>query len=118
VFAGGGNGRRSPNEFSITEPSSNYREFFCRVADGRKMITFTIPVLTEAGRFEVAERLVSLTYVENIFATNAPTIEATNGTFFVQNTETEVYGVFFCAGAGLDVTNGKFRVAVPRGLRD
>jgi hypothetical protein len=94
VFAGGGNGRRSPNEFSITEPSQNYRELFCRVVDGRKVITFTIPVLTDAVRYEVAERLASLTYVENILATNAPTIEATNGTFLCRTRKLK-FMVFF-----------------------
>lgn len=118
-FVSSADNPHSPNIFQVTEPSPLYREVYCRVVDGAQVITFTLPVVTEQVRYEVAQGFASLTYTENVFATNATTLNATGGTFFVQSDRNEVYGVFSASasGAGLEVKEGRFRIELPRELR-
>jgi hypothetical protein len=117
-FKSTGNGRNSPNLFEVTAPSDFYRTVTCRGVDGAGVIHISLPVLTEQVRYEIATGLAAISYSPDVFATNAAIITATNGTVFVQSDGREVYGVFTCEGPGLEIKEGRFRVQLPRGLRD
>lgn len=112
-FVSSGTGAHSPNVFEITSPTSFYREVFCRVVDGARVITFTLPVVTGQTRYEVSQGLATLSYTEDVFAPSPQTIAATSGTFWVQTVGNEIYGIFSCSGPGLEVKDGKFRVQIP-----
>jgi hypothetical protein len=116
-FKSRGDGRHSANEFEVNAPDSLYWEVSCRAVDGERVITFTLPVLTDEVRYEVAQGLAGLTYTEDAFAPDAVAVNATSGTFFVQRDRDEVYGVFSAAGPGFEITNGRFRIKLPRALR-
>ena len=116
-FTSGGNGRSSPNIFQVTAPTQRYLEVNCRVVDRDEVINFSLPVLSEQVRYEIADGLVSLSYNPAIFETNV-TLVATNGTFFVQAVEKEIYGIFSCEGPGFEMKDGRFRIEIPRGLRE
>jgi hypothetical protein len=117
-FKSGGDGRHSPNSFDVTAPDPLYREIFCRVVDGKRVITFTLPVVTSQVRYEISQGLAALTYTEDAFAPDAVAVSATSGTFFVQSDRDEVYGEFTAIGPDFAVTNGRFRVKLPRELRN
>jgi hypothetical protein len=116
-FSSTANGRNSPNIFEVTAPTSFYRAVDCRAVDGVRVIHFHLPVVTEQVRYEVAQGLATISYTPDIFATNAQTMTATSGTFFVQSDRNEVYGVFSCAGPGFEIKDGRFRIELPRALR-
>ena len=116
-FKSGGNRRNSPNIFEVTAPTQRYLEVNCRVVDRDEVINFSLPVLTELVRYEIADGLVSLSYNPAVFGTNV-TLVATNGTFFVQAVEKEIYGIFSCEGPGFEMKDGRFRIEIPRGLRE
>jgi hypothetical protein len=117
-FKSAGDGRHSPNTFDVTAPDPLYREIFCRVVDGKRVITFTLPVVTSQVRYEISEGLAALTYTEDAFAADAVSVSATSGTFFVQSDRDEVYGEFTAIGPDFTVANGRFRVKLPRDLRN
>jgi hypothetical protein len=117
-FTSGGNGRHSPNIFDVTAPSPLYLAVTCRVVDKTGVINFSLPVVTEQVRYEVAQGLASLAYTSDVFATNSAAVAATNGTFFVQIDKKEIYGIFSCAGPGFEIKDGRFRIDLPRALRD
>jgi hypothetical protein len=116
-FVSAATSAHSPNEFHVSAPSPLYREVSCRVIDGSKVIAFVLPIVTKQVRYEVTQRLASLTYTENVFAPDAMALNATSGTFFVQSDRNEIYGVFSAAGPGLEVKNGRFRIELSRELR-
>jgi len=116
-FASAGDGAHSPNLFEVTAPDPFYWTLFCRAVDTERVITFTLPVITDEVRYEVAQGLVTLTYTKDVFAPDALAVPATNGTFFVQRDRNEVYGVFTARGPGFEVTNGRFRIKLPAELR-
>lgn len=118
-FASTGDGPHSPNIFEVTAPGGLYYAVACRVVDGTKVINFTLPVVTDLVRYEVAQGFAALTYTPDVFSTNVVTKTATNGTFFVQRDARgrEIFGVFSCAGPGLDVKDARFRIEIPRALR-
>lgn len=116
-FASAGEGAHSSNLFGVTSPAGLYLSVICRLVDGAQVINFTLPVITSQGRYEVAQGLATLTYTPDAFVTNALTVAATNGTFFVQRDRHEVYGLFSCAGPGFELKDGKFRIELPRALR-
>lgn len=116
-FTSGGNGRHSPNIFEVTAPTPRYLAVNCRVVDRDEVINFTIPVLTDQVRYEVAQGLVTLSYNPAVFGTDV-TLVATNGTFFVQAVEKEIYGIFSCEGPGFAMKEGRFRIEIPRALRE
>lgn len=116
-FASAGDGAHSSNLFDVTSPGGLYLSVICRLVDGAQVINFTLPVITSEGRYEVAQGLAALTYTPDAFVTNALTVTATNGTFFVQKDRHEVYGLFSCTGQGFDLKEGKFRIELPRMLR-
>ncbi len=116
-FTSGGNGRHSPNIFEVASPGTGYLVVNCRVVDRDEVINFSLPVLTDQVRYEVAQGLVTLTYNPAVFGTNV-TLVATNGTFFVQAVEKEIYGMFSCEGAGFAMKEGRFRIEIPRALRE
>lgn len=118
AFSSAGDGAHSPNLFSVTAPSPLYREVLCRVVDGERMISFTLPVMTRENRYTVASGLATVTYDENVFRTDESTVQAVDGIFFMQASRTEIFGVFACTGPGLDITNGRVRIALPRELRN
>jgi hypothetical protein len=111
-FASSGTGAHSPNVFQVTSPTSLYREVFCRVVDGSRVITFALPVVTGQARYEVSQGLATLTYTADVFAPEPETVAATSGTFWVQAVGNEIYGIFSCSGPGLEVKDGKFRVPI------
>jgi hypothetical protein len=117
-FKSAGDGRHSPNSFDVTAPDPLYREIVCRVVDGKRVITFTLPVVTSQVRYEISQGLAALTYTEDAFAPDAVAVSATSGTFFVQSDRNEVYGEFTAIGPDFAVTNGRFRVKLPRELRN
>jgi hypothetical protein len=117
-FKSAGDGRHSPNTFEVTAPDPLYREIFCRVVDGKRVITFALPVMTSQVRYEISQGLAALTYTEDAFAPDAMAVSATSGTFFVQSDRDEVYGEFTATGPDFTVTNGRFRVKLPRELRN
>ena len=112
-------GAHSPNAFNVSAPGGLYYEVSGLVVDGSMVINFSLPIVTDQVRYEVASGLAALTYTPDVFATNAVRLAATNGTFFVQSDSRgrEIYGVFSCAGPGLEVKDGRFRIEIPRGLR-
>ena len=116
-FASAGDGAHSSNLFGVTSPAGLYLSVICRLVDGAQVINFTLPVITSEGRYEVAQGLATLTYTPDAFVTNALTVAATNGTFFVQRDRHEVYGLFSCVGPGFELKDGKFRIELPRALR-
>jgi hypothetical protein len=116
-FTGTGDGRHSPNEFKVTEPGPRYRSVSCRVVDGEKVIQFTLPVVTDQIRYEIAQGVATLSYTPNVFATNAMSSAATSGTFFVQSDRNEIYGLFSGTGPGFEIKSGRFRIEIPRALR-
>jgi len=115
-FASAGDNRRSPNNLDVSAPNPLYLSVSCRVLSGSRVINFTLPVVTDAVRYEVAQGLATLTYAGDIF-TNTPAVTATNGTFYVQRNKKEIYGVFSAEGPGLQITDGRFRIKLPRELR-
>jgi len=115
-FASTGDGAHSPNLFDVTAPGK-YLAVNCRVVDREKVITFTLPVVTDQLRYDIAQGLASLSYTPDIFASNATPMNATSGTFIVQTNRNEIYGLFSCAGNGFQVTDGRFRIGIPSGLR-
>ena len=115
-FASAGNGPHSPNLFEVTA-GPRYFAVNCRVVDGERVISFTLPVVTDQLRYDVAQGLATLTYTANIFATNAVVMPATSGTFIVQSDRNEIFGLFSGAGPGFEVKSGRFRVEMPRALR-
>lgn len=117
-FKSAGDGRHSPNSFEVTAPDPFYREVFCRVVDGKRVITFTLPIVTSQVRYEISQGLAALTYTEDAFAPDAVAVSATSGTFFVQSDRNEIYGEFTASGPEFEVTNGKFRVKLPRELQN
>jgi hypothetical protein len=118
-FVSSGDTARSPNIFQVTAPDPLYREVFCRAVDGSSVMTFSLPVVTEQVRYEVAQGLAVLTYTPDVFPRDVAllVLNATNGTFFVQSDRNEVYGVFSAAGPGLEIRDGRFRIELPRELR-
>jgi hypothetical protein len=116
-FVSSGGDRHSPNIFEVTAPTSLYRAVTCRAVDGERVINFNLPVVTDQVRYEVAQGLAGASYSPDVFATNAMTLTATSGTFFVQSERNEVYGIFSCAGPGFEIRDGRFRIEVPRALR-
>ena len=116
-FTSGGNSRHSPNIFEVTAPSPRYLAVNCRVVDRDEVINFSLPVITDQVRYEVAQGLVTLSYNPAVFGTNV-TLVATNGTFFVQAVEKEIYGIFSCEGPGFAMKEGRFRIEIPRALRE
>ena len=116
-FASAGDGAHSSNLFDVTSPGGLYLSVICRLVDGAQVINFTLPVITSEGRYQVAQGLATLTYTPDAFVTNALTVAATNGTFFVQRDRNEVYGLFSCVGPGFELKDGKFRIELPRALR-
>jgi hypothetical protein len=116
-FTSGGNGRHSPNIFEVTAPTPRYLAVSCRVVDRDEVISFSLPVLTDQVRYEVAQGLVTLAYNPAVFDTNV-TLVATNGTFFVQAVKKEIYGIFSCEGPGFAMKEGRFRIEIPRALRE
>ncbi len=116
-FVSAGEAAHSPNQFEVTAPNALYREVSCRVVDGPGVITFSLPVITEQVRYEIAQGLAGLAYTENVFATDPVTVSATEGIFFVQRDRNEIYGVFSAAGPGFEVKDGRFRIRLPRTLR-
>ena len=113
-----GAGRNSANLFEVKEPSDFYRAVTIRAVSGAGVIHLNLPVLTEQVRYEIATGLANVTHSPDVFATNVVIRAATNGTLFVQNNGREIYGVFTAEGPGLEITDGKFRVVLPRPLRD
>lgn len=116
-FNSSGNGPHSPNLFEVTAPGGLYYTSLCRAVDETKVIYLTLPIITDQVRYEVADGLASVTYTPDIFATNIVTLAATNGTFFVQSDQKEIFGFFSCTGPGFQVKDGRFRIEIPRGLR-
>lgn len=116
-FKGGGDSRNSPNIFEVISPSDDYLAVNCRVVDRDEVIEFSLPIITDQVRYEVAQGLATLSYNPAVFGTNDP-IAATNGTFFVQVVEKEIYGIFSCEGPGFKMEDGRFRIELPRGLRE
>ncbi len=117
-FISTGAGRNSPNLFTVTAPSDFYRAVTVRAVAGAGVIHLNLPVLTEQVRYEIATGLANVTHSPDVFATNVVIMAATNGTLFVQSNGREIYGVFTAEGPGLEITDGKFRVPVPRALRN
>ena len=115
-FISTGVGRNSANLFEVTAPSDFYRAVTIRAVAGAGVIHLNLPVLTEQVRYEIATGLANVTHSPDVFATNVVIMGATNGTLFVQTVRREVYGVFTCEGPGLTVTDGKFRLPLPRAL--
>ncbi|HMJ90995.1 MAG TPA: hypothetical protein VK530_14325 [Candidatus Acidoferrum sp.] len=117
-FSSAGADGHSPNLLDITAPTPFYRELSCRVVDRERVIMFTIPVLTEQARYEIGQGLAAFSLTEDVFEPGAEAVSATSGTFWVQTVKDEVYGTFSCAGPGLDVKDGRFRIKLPRELRE
>ncbi len=117
-FTSTGGGRNSPNLFEVTAPTEFYRAVTARAVDGAGVIHLSLPVLTEQIRYEVASGLATISYSPDVFATNVVIMTATNGTVFVQTDRGEVYGVFMCDGPGLEIRDGRFRIQLPRALRE
>lgn len=115
-FASAGVPPHSPNLFEVTA-GPGYRAVNCRVVDGERVLQFTLPVVTDQLRYEISQGLATLAYTANVFATNAATLTATSGTFFVQSDGKEIYGLFSSAGPDFEVKSGRFRVEIPRALR-
>jgi hypothetical protein len=113
-FTSSSGGAHSPNVFMVISPTQLYREVYCRVVDGARVITFTLPVVTTQARYEVSQGLATLTYTDDVFAPQPETIAATSGTFWVQSTAEEIYGIFSCSAPGLEVKEGKFRIQIPK----
>jgi hypothetical protein len=111
-------GRNSPNEFEVTASTDFYRDVTVRAVDGAGVIHLNLPVLTEQIRYEVASGLAAISHSPDVFATNVVIMTATNGTVFVQTDRREVYGVFTCDGPGLQIRDGRFRIQLPRALRE
>ncbi len=116
-FTSGGNSRHSPNIFEVISPGNGYLTVNCRVVDRDEVIEFRLPILTDQVRYEVAQGLATLSYNPAVFGTNDP-LFATNGTFFVQAVEKEIYGIFSCEGPGFEMKEGRFRIEIPRALRE
>ena len=116
-FTSGGNSRHSPNIFEVIFPGNGYLTVNCRVVDRDEVINFSLPVLTDQVRYEVAQGLASLTYNPAVFGTDV-TLVATNGTFFVQVVGNEIYGIFSCEGPRFEMKEGRFRIEMPRALRE
>jgi hypothetical protein len=114
-FSGSGVGGSSPNIFSVTTPNPFYREVTCRVVDRERVITFTIPVLTQQARYDIDTGLVSLSYTPDVFEIGATPINAVSGTFWVQTVKDEIYGVFTASASGLEIKEGRFRIRLPKG---
>jgi hypothetical protein len=110
AFVSSGDGPHSPNIFSVDAPTSVYREVFCRVVDRSKVLTFNLPVVTTLTRYDVAQGLATVTFMQDVFATNGVTLNATGGTFWVQRDRDEVFGLFSCKGPGLNIKDGRFRI--------
>lgn len=108
--------RNSPNIFDVTAPTPFYWDLNCRVVDGERVLYFNLPVVSEQIRYEVAQGLASVSFSPDVFATNTVILAATNGTFFVQSDRKEIYGLFSCEGPGFQITEGKFRIELPRAL--
>ncbi|HEY0552489.1 MAG TPA: hypothetical protein VGF13_23010, partial [Verrucomicrobiae bacterium] len=89
----------------------------CRVVDRDEVINFSLPIITDQVRYDVAQGLATLSYNPAAFETNV-TLVATNGTFFVQAVEKEIYGIFSCEGPGFAMKEGRFRIEIPRALRE
>lgn len=117
AFAASGSGARAPNSFEVTAPAPLYLALKGRAVDGTRVINFAVPVVTAQARYEVAQGLAALTYSEDVFATNVTAMTATNGTFYVQRSRREIYGVFTAEGPGFQVLDGRFRIKLPAGLR-
>jgi hypothetical protein len=98
----------SPNEFRLSARTPLYREVFCRVIDGAKVIAFVLPRVTQKVRYEVAQSLALLDYTKNVFAPDPMALSATGGMFFDESDRDEIDGVFSAAGAGFDLKNGRF----------
>ena len=113
-FISTGDGRNSPNLFTVTAPSDFYRAVTIRAVAGAGVIHLNLPVLTEQVRYEIANGLANVTHSPDVFATNVVIMAATKGTLFVQTDRREVFGVFTCEGPGFAVTDGKFRLPLPR----
>jgi len=117
AFTSSSNGRHSANTFAVSAPGPLYRDLFCRVIDRSQVLTITLPVITDDPRYDVAEGLAALVATPDVFAATVTNLTATSGTFWVQSTKNEIYGIFSCAGPGLDVKNGRFRIQVPKTLQ-
>lgn len=117
-FISTSSGRNSPNFFEVAAPTDFYRAVSARAVDGAGVIHLNLPVLTGQIRYEIASGLAALSHSPDVFATNVVIMTATNGTFFVQTDRREVYGVFTCDGPGLEIKDGRFRIQLPRALRD
>jgi len=81
------------------------------------LIIFALPVLTEQVRYDIDKGFATLTFTPDVFAAGATPIAATSGTFWVQTVKDEVYGIFSCNGRGLEIKEGKFRIKLPKNLR-
>ena len=117
-FISTSSGRNSPNFFEVIAPTDFYRALSARAVDGAGVIHLSLPVLTEQIRYEVASGLAAISHSPDVFATNVVILTATNGTVFVQTDRREVYGVFTCDGPGLEIRDGRFRIQLPRALRE
>jgi hypothetical protein len=117
-FSAAGTGRRSANLFEVTAPSDLYRSVTIRAVDGAGVVHLHLPVLTPLPAHEISNGLASVTHSPDVFATNVVIIAATNGTVFVQTDRREVYGVFTAEGPDLEIRDGRFRVTLPRALRE
>lgn len=117
AFVSSGTGARSPNSFEVTAPGPLYLALNCRAVDGTRVINFAVPVVTDRARYEVGQGLATLTFTEDIFSTNVTVTMATNGTFYVQRSRREIYGMFSAQGPGFQLQDGRFRIRLPAGLR-
>jgi hypothetical protein len=117
-FASAGSGGSSPNIIQITAPEPLYREVVCRFVDGARVLQFTLPVVTEQVRYDLGQNLAAVTFTPDVFAPGAVPVSATEGTFFVQSNGREIYGMFTASGPAFEVQDGRFRVTLPRVLRD
>lgn len=116
-FVSAGDGAHSSNLFEITAPDALFLTLMCRVVDAERVITFTLPVITEMVRYEVGQGLAALSFTEDVFAPGAVAVNATEGTFFVQTDRDEIFGVFSASGPEFQITNGRFRIKLPQELR-